>query len=68
MTLLSVSDVARELGCRPRDVSDAFYNRLLDEGRIRIVAGRRLIPLEYVPEIRQVLDSHGKLPKGAVLP
>ena len=25
MTLLSVSDVARELGVRPRDVSGAFY-------------------------------------------
>ena len=61
MTLLSVSEVAQELGCRPRDVSDAFYNRILDNERIIIVAGRRAIPLEYLPEIRQRLTERGKV-------
>jgi len=61
MTFLSVSQVADELGCRPRDVSDAFYNRALDGSKVLMVAGRRAIPLEYVPEIRRVLTESGKL-------
>jgi hypothetical protein len=59
--LLSTSDVARLLGCRPRDISDAFYARILDEGRILIVGGRRAIPADYVPEIRAKLVEAGKL-------
>ena len=34
MTFFSVSDAAREVGCRPRDISDAFYNGYLDESRV----------------------------------
>ena len=66
MTFLSVSQVADELGCRPRDVSDAFYNRDLDGSKVLMVAGRRAIPLEYVPEIRRVLAESGKLQDGEV--
>lgn len=67
MTLKSVSDVAREIGCRPRDISDAFYGRILDDSRIVVVAGRRAIPAEYVATIRQVLEDRGKLSHNAVV-
>lgn len=63
MAVISISDLARELGCRPRDISDAFYARLLDESQCPSVAGRRLIPREYVPTIKRVLTERGKLPK-----
>lgn len=59
--LYSVSDVAKQLGCRPRDISDGFYSRLLDEAQVLVVASRRLIPAEYVPEIRAKLAKAGKL-------
>lgn len=61
MTLKSVSEVARIVGCRPRDISDAFYARVLDEARIFIVAGRRAIPQEYIQEIRTKLTALGKV-------
>ncbi len=58
----TASDIARELGCRPRDISDLFYARKLDDSRCPIIAGRRVIPAEYVPEVRRVLTEVGKLP------
>ena len=63
MSVISISDLARELGCRPRDISDAFYARFLDETQCPSIAGRRLIPREYVPTIRRVLSERGKLPR-----
>ena len=58
---LSVSEVARRLGARPRDVSDLFYRRVLRDELCPIVAGRRLIPEWYVEIIASVLRRHGRL-------
>jgi hypothetical protein len=55
-TLLHVSEVARRLHCRPRDISDLFYQRLLSDERCPVVGGRRLIPFEFVPVIQEVLN------------
>jgi hypothetical protein len=52
-----VSEVARQLGVRPRDISDLFYQRLLDDQRCPIVGGRRLIPEDYIPAIAEALES-----------
>ena len=52
---LAVSDVARRLGARPRDISDLFYQRLLRDDICPIVGGRRLIPQAYVAVIEAVL-------------
>ena len=54
-THLFVSDVARRLGVRPRDISDLFYQRLLRDDSCPIVGGRRLIPRTYVPVIEAAL-------------
>lgn len=59
--LKGISDLARDFGCRPRDISDLFYARKLDESRTQFVGGRRLIPNEYVPVVRQALMDAGKL-------
>ena len=61
MTLRTITELAREWGCAPRILSDAFYGRHLDESRILLVGGRRLIPADYVPEIRAKLIELGKL-------
>jgi len=57
----TASEIARELGCRPRDISDLFYARKLDDSRCPIIAGRRVIPPEYIAEVRRVLVETGKL-------
>jgi hypothetical protein len=54
---LTVSDVARRLGRRPRDISDLFYQRHLSDEQCPVVGGRRLIPGDYLPVIQAALVS-----------
>jgi hypothetical protein len=60
MFYLSVSEAAREIGARPKDISDLFYRRQLRDDLCPIVAGRRLIPAEYLTIVRMVLKRHGR--------
>ncbi len=55
MRQLSVSDAARRLGAAPKDISDLFYRRRLRDDLCPIVAGRRLIPEEYLDVIAMAL-------------
>ena len=64
MNLRTITELARRWGCPPRVLSDAFYGRHLDESRVLLVGGRRLIPDEYVPEVRAKLIELGKLPEA----
>ena len=59
---LTVSEVARRYGCRPRDISDLFYLRLLDDQVAPIVGNRRIIPVDYLPVVERVLRERGLLP------
>lgn len=52
----TVSEAARRLGRRPRDISDLFYHRLLSDEDGPIVGGRRLIRASLLPRIKEVLD------------
>ena len=54
----AVSDLARRLGVKPRDVSDLFYRRELRDDLCPVIAGRRLIPAEYLSEIESALRRH----------
>lgn len=58
--LLSVSEVARRLGANPRELSDLFYQRKLRDDLCPIIAGRRLIPESYIPEVAAILRRHGR--------
>lgn len=58
--LLSVSEVARRLGAKPKDISDLFYSRQLRDDIAPILAGRRLIPETYIHVIRNVLRRHNR--------
>jgi hypothetical protein len=60
MSHLSVSEAARELNARPRDISELFYKRELNDDLCPIVGGRRLIPRDYLPVLRMVLKRHGR--------
>ncbi len=62
MTFLSASQVARQFGVRPRDISDLFYRRRLSDKRCPVVAGVRLIPASYLPTIERVLRELRRLP------
>ena len=59
MDYLSVSDAARELGAKPKHISDLLYQRELRDDLCPIVAGRRLIPRGYLPEILKALIKRG---------
>jgi hypothetical protein len=59
---LIVSEVARRIGARPKDISDLFYLRKLDDRHCPVVGGRRLIPETYIPTIEQALREAGRLP------
>jgi hypothetical protein len=67
MSLKTISDLARELGCRPRDISDLFYARKLDESCCQSAGGRRLIPPDYQSVVRQALADAGKLRNAEVV-
>jgi hypothetical protein len=62
----TVSDVARQIPeAKPKDISDLFYQRKLDDRLCPVVGGRRLIPPHYVPEIERTLRALGRLPEVA---
>src|SRR5262245_26191499 len=52
---LTVSEVARRLGCRPRDISAVFYDRELSDAACPIIGGRRRIPTALIPAIEAAL-------------
>jgi hypothetical protein len=60
MQHLTVSEIARRLGARPRDISDLFYRRQLSDERCPIIGGRRLIPESYVTAIAAALRRAGR--------
>jgi hypothetical protein len=60
MPFLSLSQAARRLGVPPRALSDAFYQGLLRDDLCPHFAGRRVIPLEYLPVIAGVLKGRGR--------
>ena len=68
MESLTVSAAARQLTCEtgitiaPPLISTLFYKRRLDDSRCPVVGGRRLIPSDYLPAIRQALHEQGVLP------
>ncbi len=60
MQYLSVSEAARRLKARPRDISDLFYRRKLRDDLCPILAGRRLIPKDYLDMIALELARTGR--------
>lgn len=65
----TVSEVARQVGARPRDISDLFYQRLLSDEKCPIIGGRRIIPPDYLPVITATLhDLHLRREAGGIIP
>lgn len=67
MDFMSVSEVARDIGAKPKQISDLLYQRELRDDLCPIVGGRRLIPRGYLPTIRQTLIERGLLEVGNAL-
>jgi len=64
----SVSEVARRIGARPRDISELFYRRQLRDDLCPIIAGRRVIPTTYVGLIVAALKRAGLPVVGLIDP
>jgi len=62
---LTVGQAAERLGARPKDISDAFYRRQLNDRLCLIWGGRRMIPEDYLPELGRVLRRLGRLRRAA---
>lgn len=60
MKHLSVSQAARRLKARPRDISDLFYRRRLRDDLCPIIGGCRLIPEDYLGMIAAELRRSGR--------
>jgi len=60
MKHLSVSQAARRLKARPRDISDLFYRRRLRDDLCPIIGGRRLIREDYLGMIAAELRRSGR--------
>jgi hypothetical protein len=60
MPFTTVSEAARRLGANPKDISTLFYTRQLRDDLCPIVAGRRMIPTDYVDVIAAALKRAGK--------
>ncbi|MBD3291352.1 MAG: hypothetical protein GF393_00400 [Armatimonadia bacterium] len=60
MAYVSVSEAARRLDARPRDISDLLYRRQLSDDRCPLVGNRRLIPEDYLDVIAMVLRRTGR--------
>jgi hypothetical protein len=61
---LTVSEAARRLGCRPRDISDALYHRVIPDEACPLIGGRRLIPTDVLPRVRAVLEERATRRRG----
>lgn len=59
MPFYSISELADEIGCPPKMISDLFFRRVLDPSRCTIKAGRRLIPEDYVTHVKRALRQRG---------
>ncbi len=59
MQYLSVSETARRLGARPRDIPDLFHRRELRDDLCPIIGGRRLISEDHLDMISAALRRHG---------
>ena len=62
ITHVGAMEAARLTGAKsPKAVSDLFWMGDLDLEKCPVVSGRRLIPIDYLPEIRQALKRRGWL-------
>jgi hypothetical protein len=50
-----VSEVARRLGCTPREITYLLYDRCVPDDATMLVNGRRLIPEASIPLIEAAL-------------
>jgi hypothetical protein len=61
MKVFTITEAAKEHGCRPRDISDLLWAGALDESRLVQIGIRRTIPADYMPAVRDVLLARGKI-------
>jgi hypothetical protein len=58
-----IAETARQFGVNPHLLSDFFFRGKLDSSVCEVIAGRKAIPIGYLPTIETVLRENGKLPQ-----
>lgn len=58
--LVSVGEGARRLGAKPSDITNLFYQRQLRDDLCPVIGGRRVIPVDYLPQILAMLRRRGR--------
>jgi hypothetical protein len=61
---LGVREAAERVGCLPRELSDDIYSGRLDRDRCPLIAGRRVIPESYLPEIQALIQRRQQAREG----
>jgi hypothetical protein len=64
--LISLSAAASRLGVRAKVLSDLIWLQQIDVARCPLIGRTRAIPVNYLPTIRSILVSKGKLPAREV--
>ena len=63
--LLSVTETSRELAdvyglsVTPHALSNLIYRRILAAGAVRLIGGRRMISVDYLPALAALLRERG---------
>jgi len=65
MSFTTISQLARKHGIPPCKISDLFYRRILSDAICPIVSGRRVIPVDYVPTLEEILRERGLISESA---
>jgi hypothetical protein len=66
-SMMSVGEAARRLGAKPVDITAGFYRGNLRDDLCPIVAGRRLIPESFLPQIESFLKRNGRQVNASLL-
>jgi hypothetical protein len=60
----NLGQAARKIGCRPRDLSDRFYDGRLTDQHCQFIAGKRFIRADQLPAIAAILRRSASRSQG----
>jgi hypothetical protein len=65
---MSVADFARQVGVKPRIISDLIYDQRLPQARLQKIGGRWIFPADFVAEAETLVRSLARRKAGREQP